>query len=221
MDVIEALKSRHSTRAYKSKSVDRDTIMKILEAANYTPSWANTQPWDVFVAGGEVLDNIRKECLEKYRNNVPPNNDIATPGSWPEAHKERSREMGASQAKLLGISREDKEFRRKFNERNLNYFGAPVALFLCMDKTLTKWSAYDVGAFSQSVMLAAQSYGLNTIPAAMLSAYPEVIRKELAIPDDLDIFIGIALGYGDPDNIQNKHITSRKSLEELVKIKGL
>ena len=221
MDVIEALKSRHSTRAYKTKCVDRETIMKIIEAANYAPSWANTQPWEVFVAGGEVLDNIRKGCLEKFRNNVPPNPDRQSPESWPEAHKERSREMGAAQAKLLGINREDKEARAKLNERNLNYFGAPVTLFLCMDKRLTQWSAYDVGAFSQSVMLAAQSYGLNTIPAVMLSVYPEVIRKELEITDGLDILIGIALGYGDPDNIQNKHITTRKPLEEFVTIKGL
>lgn len=31
--------------------------------------------------------------------------------------------------------------------------------------------------------------------------YPEIFRKNMKIPDDEDIFIGIALGYKDDENI--------------------
>jgi nitroreductase len=43
MEVIEAIKTRHSIRKYKQTSVDDKTLDSILEAARWAPSWANTQ----------------------------------------------------------------------------------------------------------------------------------------------------------------------------------
>ncbi|ATW24934.1 nitroreductase [Candidatus Formimonas warabiya] len=221
MDVIEALKSRHSTRAYQPKAVDKETILKIMEGANSTPSWANTQPWEVFVAVGKTLDSIRSRYREHFTNQVPLNPDIPRPQQWPEAHQERTREMGAAHLKLLGIDRDDQEARAIMVERNLNFFGAPAVIFLCLDKDLSQWSLYDLGSFSQSIMLAAQHYGLNTIPAIMLVAYPDVIRTELKIPAHLNIAMGIALGYGDSDHIESKFITTRRPVAEFVRISGI
>jgi nitroreductase len=34
-----------------------------------------------------------------------------------------------------------------------------------MDRVLNQWSLYDIGAYSQSFMLAALEQGLSTIPA--------------------------------------------------------
>jgi nitroreductase len=48
MDVIEALNNRFSTRAFKPRDVPKETITKIFEAAARAPSWANSQPWEVF-----------------------------------------------------------------------------------------------------------------------------------------------------------------------------
>lgn len=45
MNVIDALNSRATIRAFKSDPVDKKTIYKILEVATRAPSWANTQPW--------------------------------------------------------------------------------------------------------------------------------------------------------------------------------
>lgn len=221
MDVIECIKGRHSTRAYKDDIVDQDTIVKIMEAANYSPSWANTQPWEVFVAGGEVLDKIRSQVIVKFRTEEPPSPNRSFPKNWPEEHKHRTQMMAAAHLKLLGVDRDDKEARSKMNERNLNFFGAPAVIFPCIDSSLSQWSMFDVGIFSQSVMLAAQSYGLNTIPAVMMVSYPEIIKQELEIPENLDIVIGIALGYGKPDDIQNKHITERRPVKEFLRLIGI
>ena len=65
MDVIQAMQARHSVRDFSSKPVAKDTVMKILEAANNSPSGANGQPWEVFVASGTTMDNIRKIYLER------------------------------------------------------------------------------------------------------------------------------------------------------------
>ena len=52
MNVIDALNSRSTIRAFNPDPVGRETTLKILEAATRAPSWANTQPWELFVAGG-------------------------------------------------------------------------------------------------------------------------------------------------------------------------
>jgi nitroreductase len=221
MDTIEALKSRHSTRAYKPRAVEKETLVKILEAANYTPSWANTQPWEIFVAADDALNKLSQRLQENLKNGVTPAADHPAPQKWPEAHMNRIMKMAAAHQAVLGISREDKDARKKMLEKGINFFGAPVVLFLCLDKTLTEWSMFDLGAVSQSIMLAAESYGLNTIPAFMMVGYPDIIRDELDIPEDLSIVLAIALGYRDPENIESKNITSRRTLDEFVRFSGI
>jgi nitroreductase len=66
MNVIDALKTRHSCRAYTSHPVSKETVLGILEAAIHAPSWANTQPWEIYVAGGEVLERIRHAYLTNH-----------------------------------------------------------------------------------------------------------------------------------------------------------
>ena len=70
-------------------------------------------------------------------------------------------------------------------------------------------------------MLAAQDFGLDSIPAISLVAHPDVIRKELQIPDDLMIVIAIALGYADQNEKTNQVRSQRRPVEEIVRFKGL
>ena len=48
MNVSEALEIRRSCRAFKQEPVDKGTIFDILSVALRTPSWANSQPWEIF-----------------------------------------------------------------------------------------------------------------------------------------------------------------------------
>jgi nitroreductase len=43
MDVFEAIKNRRSVRQYKDTPVSEEVLNKVLEAARWAPSWANTQ----------------------------------------------------------------------------------------------------------------------------------------------------------------------------------
>jgi len=58
MDVIDALNSRFTVRAFTPDPVHKGTILKILDAATRAPSSGNTQPWELFVAGGDALDGF-------------------------------------------------------------------------------------------------------------------------------------------------------------------
>ncbi len=220
MNVLEAINDRYSCRAFKPAPVSGETIVKIMEAARRTPSWANTQPWEVFVAGGEKLESLRQAYLKNFGEGVNISPDIPTPKEWPDAMQQRMAEVGKKRFELLGIDRGDKEARQKLAERNYRFFDAPAVIYLCMDSKLTSWSMYDIGAFGQSIMLAAKEYGLDTITAIMLAGYPDLIRKELRIPEDLSIAIGIALGYADEENLETQFQSPRRSTEEVVTLKG-
>jgi nitroreductase len=49
MDLMEAIKGRRSIRKYKSGPVSEETLQKVMEAVRWSPSWANTQCWEVIV----------------------------------------------------------------------------------------------------------------------------------------------------------------------------
>lgn len=49
MDCLEAIKTRRSCRNYLEKTVERDKLHRILEAASYAPSPVNKQPWEFVV----------------------------------------------------------------------------------------------------------------------------------------------------------------------------
>ena len=89
MNVIDALNSRYTCRAFKQDPVAQDTVIKILEAANRTPSWGNTQPWNLYVAAGELLEELRKGSLERFSQKVAGKTDLPVPQEWPEALKQR------------------------------------------------------------------------------------------------------------------------------------
>ncbi len=220
MNVTDALYSRYSTRAFKPDPVDRETITRILEAATRAPSWANTQPWEIFVAGREALDRLRQAYLENFQKGIFGKPDFPAPQTWPTDLQKRMDEFVAERYDVLGIKRDDKAAKLALFEANYRFFGAPVVIYLCMDSTLTQWSFFDIGMLAQSIMIAAQEYGLGTIPAYMLAIYPDLIRRELEIPEDLSIIIGIALGYSDTQHPQNKFRSSRRSVQEVARFKG-
>lgn len=221
MDVIEAITGRFSVRAFKPRSVTKETLVKIFEAAVRTPSWANSQPWEVFIAAGETLEKLRSANLEHFRSGAPRALEMPAPQKWPEHIQTRSDHNMAERLRSIGIDREDKAGRQKLVEYNYRFFDAPVVAFLCMERTLTPWSAFDMGAFSQSVMLAAHRYGVDSIPAVMMTSYPELIREALQIPSELMIIFAIGLGYQDEKNPINRFRSARRPLDEVVRFKGI
>lgn len=63
MDVLEAARTRRSIRSYEKKVVEREKILKVLEAARLAPSAANRQPWKFIV----VTDtNVRESLRAAY-----------------------------------------------------------------------------------------------------------------------------------------------------------
>jgi nitroreductase len=220
MNVINALNSRKAVRNFIPNPVEKETLVKIMTAANRTPSWADTQPWEIFVATGDVLNGLRQAFLDKYNAGAPSQPELSIPQDWPPALKQRMAENMANRYAELGLDRNDKQARQDILRRNYEFFNAPMVIYLCMERSLTAWSIFDVGMMAQSIMLAAQEFGVGSIPAVQLVVYPELIREELGIPEELMILLGIALGYEDEDDQANKPVSLRRPVEEVVRVKG-
>ncbi len=219
MNVSEALARRYTCRAFKTTPVDPQHLFNIMEAANQSPSWGNTQPWEIFVASGACLERLREAYTRNFESDTPLNPELSRPEDWPPEMKGRYQELGKMRLTHMNIARDDEQGRRFNMAQNFNFFGAPVVAFLCMDRTLTHWSLFDLGIIAQSIMLGAQQYGLDSAVAVQFASYPDLVRAELNIPDNLCIAIGIALGYGDASHVQNQVRSRRRPVEQAVRFK--
>ena len=63
MEFIELVKKRYSARKYKPKKVEREKLLKILEAARVAPTANNSQPQRLLVLEKE-------ESLEKLKKHL-------------------------------------------------------------------------------------------------------------------------------------------------------
>jgi nitroreductase len=61
-----------------------------------------------------------------------------------------------------------------------------------------------VGMFVQTFLLALTERGLGSCAEVSVVGYPDIVRAELDIPEELSILSGVAVGYADPDFAANK-----------------
>jgi nitroreductase len=220
MDVVQAINERFAVRAYKSDPVPLDLLKKIIQQALRAPSWANTQPWEFAVATGEPLKTIENSFIK--RGIKPPQSEISRPFEFPEPYMSRVRALHPEDQ-----SKQTKEERESNTFNNFRHFGAPACIYLLLGKNfyyqakgINSWSLYDCGSAVQNIMLLATNYGLGTIAQAQAVIYPDIIRKELNIPEDKLIALGIAIGYPDWDHPVNKQRRNREPVDKVAKFFG-
>ena len=227
MDIIEAIKQRKSIRAFKSDPVKLDLLKKIIEQAQRAPSWANTQPWEFATAAGKKLKAIEdafvKRGAQGMQNSQP---EVAHPYEYPEPLMTRIKKMQVQENRGRTSQATPEEMEARFT-MNFRHYGAPACIYLLMQKSFLQqakginvWSMYDSGSAVQNIMLLAVNYGLGTIAQAMAVVYPDIIRKELGIPEDKLIALGISIGYPDTKNPINEGYRDRESLDEIAKFYG-
>jgi len=217
MELYQCIEVRRSFRSFVPKAVNKRTLTKVLEAANRSPSYMNTQPWEVFVVAGEKKDILAKKLLEEAMSGTAPQPDLAFPKEWPDHIDRRSKEHRLRRFKALGIDPNDAEKVRQSFLRNFEFYNAPCVLFVGMDKSLTPWSVFDLGLFTTSVLLAAQAEGLGCCTQALSMSYPDLIRKELGIPSTISLILAICVGYPDLKAEINQYRSTRRDLSEFVK----
>lgn len=213
MDVLEAMRSRKSTRAYLDQPVARATIEAILDAARWAPSGVNSQPWRVAVVTGATKERIATDMLAARTARQPENPDYAYyPSEWREPYKSRRKATGLALYRALNIGKDDAIARLQAWNGNYHFFGAPAGLLFFVDRTLAQGAWVDMGMFIQNVMLAARAHGLDTCPQASLAEYPDIVRAILGMPDTHALVCGMALGYADAAAPVNGYRTEREAV---------
>ena len=207
MDIIEAIRSRKSIRGYKPDPVPRNIIEEILEIASRAPSSMNTQPWEFTVVAGEALDKLRKANIEKLSAGETPGMDVHR-GGYQGVYRERQVALGIQIFQCMDIAREDREKRMAWTMKGFRLFDAPAAIIISSDKSLGEGAQFDLGAVTQTISLAALSYGLGTCIMGQGIMFPKVVREITGIPESKAMSICITIGC--PANDIN---SERESLE--------
>src|ERR1700761_9783320 len=210
----ELLNERYSVRAFLPKPVPRETIEHILQVAQRTASWCNSQPGQVLIASGEAKERFRKLIYAEAASGGPDNSDFAPPREYLGVYLDRRRESGFQLYNTLGIARGDKAAYSKQALENYNFFGAPHVAVIHSDEALGVYGAVDCGAYVSNFMLAAQALGLGTIPQAALAHQSGLIRRHFDIASDRRVVCGISFGFADRDHRINSYRTSRAGVAE-------
>ncbi len=216
MKVTEAIRLRKSIRGYKPDPVPQKVLMEILDTASRAPSACNTQPWQVIVITGKVLDDVRKGNVEMLTSGKEFSPDIE-PKPYKGIYRRRQVELAVQIFEIMGIIREDKEKRAQWFEQGFRFFDAPAAIIVLTDASIAQPMAmFDLGTFCQNICLAALDYGLSTCIEDQGTLFPDVSRKVLGVPDSKKIIISIAIGYADPEFPANNLETKREPVENFT-----
>ena len=213
MDVVEAIKSRKSIRGYKPDPVPKEVLEEILVTATRAPSGMNTQPWEITVIAGDVLEKIKQANVEKLSSGETPRQEVGR-GQYTDQYRERQVALAVQLFQLMGIAREDREKRTEWMKRGFRFFDAPAAIIISIDRSLGEAAEFDVGSISQTIALTALNHGLGTCIQMQGIMYPDVIRKFTGIPDSKRISICLTIGYPDWDFPANKVVSEREPLEK-------
>jgi nitroreductase len=117
----------------------------------------------------------------------------------------------------LGLKREDKEGRQKYQLTMGAVFHAPCLVIFTVPKDVRlEYAMLDVGLFLQTFALAAHDRGLGTCIMANSVHYADHLRRHARIPDDRRIIMGAALGYPDLETPLNRFERSRAAVSDFA-----
>jgi len=181
---LELVRARRSIRGFKQDPIPDEYIEKIIEAARFAPSGANSQPWEFLV----IKDQVTKDRI------------AALVGEWGDCVRkvEMTRAEELRFGAVVAPSREPA------------YKSAPVFILVCGDPRtkeayplltmLTRSDSHFASSLASAFLymtLAATSLGLGSQwVSATASPYVKPLLQELLdIPDRMEIYDMLVVGY--------------------------
>jgi nitroreductase len=223
MNVVdEAIASRRSIRRFLPTPVPVETVEAILDVSARAPSGTNMQPWRGYVLAGAAKDALVDavqavfDAEEKGHVQEVP----YYPDEFFEPYLSRRREVGWGLYGLLGIARGQAAKMKAQHRRNFQFFDAPVGMIFTIDRRLATGSWLDYGMFLENIMTAARGRGLDTCAQAAWSHYHRAIRPVLGLGEEEIVVCGMALGYADPDAVENSLHTVRAPARSFMRFEG-
>ncbi|MCB1428992.1 MAG: nitroreductase [Nitratireductor sp.] len=216
MNVSDAVAARKSVQSFLDTPVPDEQIEELLTKAARAPSGGNVQPWRIYVIGCGTMPRFLEFMASRSGQETPAY--AIYPEGLTEPYRSSRFKVGEDMYALLGIPREDKPARIRRLMENFRFFGAPAGLFCFVDRQMgpPQWS--DLGMFLQTFMLLLQEEGLDSCAQECWSMYPQTVQEFCAMPENLMLFCGMAIGYRDETAPVNALRSDREPLETWVKV---
>ena len=214
MDLIKAMNERRSIRAFKPDPIPKERLEEILRLSILAPSAINLQPWEFIVVTGEEKKRLSRRLIKAYREKQV--------GCSPGNVKPLPKTYGKRGAKNLDLMKPffeemGADVDQYINEGSCNFYGAPVAILLCLDNSFPNARMVDIGIALGYLVLAAHELGFGTCPIGLITSYEDEIKDLLNIPENKKVVIGVALGHPDWDMSINRFKSQRDHLEKFVR----
>ena len=142
--LLNLIRFRRSIRLYQKKEVERETLLRVIEAGRVSPTGCNRQPLRFLILDRE-LEAIKLLCMEELKaiaEEAPDSPAIAN-----DTVRQRFLHMA-------------EEYRQTGRDRL--FFNAPLAVVLIADTTLGGRPLLDAGIAAANMELMACTQGLGT-----------------------------------------------------------
>lgn len=216
MHFTEIIQKRRSIRCFNNqRKIPRETLIEIIREAQQTPSWANSQPWRVYMAIGNTLEGIKKDHHTASSQGMRGHAEFSTMHreAWAGTTRRNMATWSGQIQDHLGA-----EHAAEYSDSQRDLFHAAAIVYLTIPSQSSLWSVFDLGAFSQTLMYSAVDKGVGTMSAYETVKYPEIVRKWMSIPATETVAMGIALGYADDYTI-NEFVSEREPIESMLTVK--
>jgi nitroreductase len=186
-DLLKLLKYRRSIRSFKPDPIPEDYVTKILDAAHYAMSGANSQPWEFIVV---KEPEVKKEVHEAYgitwdtiyhleQQRIPEYRHPAFNVAPEEKDKAKAMVGGWGSAPVYIVILDDPR----------KQFGTVMAGRMILNETLF----CSIGHLSMVIQLAAASLGLGSQRVDV--PYQGPFREILGYPEPLEADCIVPVGY--------------------------
>lgn len=176
--MLDFIKSRRSTRKFKSENVPEELIAQVVEAGRYAPSGGNSQSTHfIVIESREVLDKLAKLAMAEF------------------AKMEVTENTYKSLVSSINASK---------NGNYVFHYNCPVLIVTANKKDYGNNIA-DCACALENMMLMANALDLGSVwinQLRWLNENPVILdaMKEIGLKDDERVYGALAIGYADSED---------------------
>ena len=183
-NLLNFIKFRRSIRSYLKRPVEREKVIKIVEAGRFTPTGGNRQPVSC-IAVADRLASLREATLDAlYGMAVKYEAGTGTiPSESADRYAAMWKEMHAANKK----------------GKDMLFFHAPLLLVVTGDRTIASDPAVDCALAASNMELMAEALGLGVCYNGffVFASDDEHVCRLLDLPDCMEVAVAMTVGYTD------------------------
>jgi nitroreductase len=194
MEFEKTVRSRHMVRSFSQRPVDPSLIDSCVDLASRSPSAGKAQGWHLVVLEGEHTEKFWRHAFPIERRDG---------FRWPHLFD----------APVIAIACTDPHaYLDRYSETDKRNTGLGESL----DKWPTPYWTVDASFAVMTFLLALHDVGVGALFFAVFNGEEEV-RRELGIPEHVQIIGAIAIGYAKDDDSKGASASrERHAVEDIV-----